>query len=107
MNHQRILHYFPETSMIPFVHRDCVRPPSLLMLCLLAFVSRASAQGTWGQILGHVLDPSKAAVQGATVRAVNVETGVATKSVTGSSGDYVLSYLIPGLYNVPVETAGF
>ena len=91
--------------MIPSVHRDCVRVAACL--ALLALASPAKAQGTWGQILGHVLDPTGAAVQGATVRAVNVGTAVETKATTGSSGDFILSYLIPGVYNVTVEAAGF
>ena len=93
--------------MISAIRRDGVRVAAFLVLCVLTAVSPARAQGTWGQILGHVLDPTKAAVQGATVRAVNVATGVATNAVSGSSGDFVLSYLSPGIYDVTVESAGF
>jgi len=92
--------------MISSVHRDRVRAIAFLLF-LLAAAPPALAQGTWGQILGHVLDPTGAAVPGAAVRAVNVATGVESKAETGSSGDYVISYLIPGTYNVTMEDAGF
>jgi hypothetical protein len=67
----------------------------------------ALAQETRGQILGRVVDPSGAVVVGATVKALNTATGVETSTVTNESGDYMLSYLIPGTYSITVTAPGF
>jgi hypothetical protein len=65
------------------------------------------AQETRGQIVGRVFDPSGAIVVHAAIKAVNVETNVSTTNTTNSSGDYLLSFLIPGTYTVSAQLAGF
>jgi hypothetical protein len=78
---------------------------NIALVSLLAFT--ASAQDTRGTILGRVTDPSGANIANADVRAANNATGVAVSAKTNDSGNYVLPYLAPGLYNVTAEIAGF
>ncbi len=79
----------------------------LIALCVFVFAQPVAAQDARGQIQGRVVDPSGAAVQGVTVRAVNTGTNVASLGETNQTGDYVLSFLLPGVYNLAVESAGF
>lgn len=65
------------------------------------------AQSAQGSILGHVTDPTGAAVVNGTVTVKNLETGVETSFRTTSSGDYVFPHLNPGTYTVRVAEAGF
>ena len=70
--------------------------------------SVATAQlGGSGSIQGTVLDPSNAAVPGATVTATNVATGIATVRQTTTAGVYALTPLPPGEYRVTVTLDGF
>src|SRR5262249_38059878 len=64
---------------------------------LLAMV--LSAQTTSTSILGTVTDPSGAAVANATVSALNVKTGIETKTVSTASGDYTIPLLDVGEYD--------
>lgn len=65
------------------------------------------AQEARGVIAGRVTDSTDAAVVGATIRALRVETGIVTTAVTGAAGDFRLPFLIPGIYQVTAEFAGF
>ncbi|MGA7926026.1 MAG: carboxypeptidase regulatory-like domain-containing protein [Candidatus Sulfotelmatobacter sp.] len=78
-----------------------------LCLLLLSFALPSLGQNSRGTILGHVKDPSAAAVQGAKVTAKNVNTGVTNEFTTSAVGDYVFVDLIPGTYTVTVESQGF
>jgi hypothetical protein len=65
------------------------------------------AQEARGTLLGRVADPSEAVIVGAKVEAVNIDTGVRYDSTTNGSGDYILPFLMPGPYNLTVESRGF
>jgi hypothetical protein len=72
----------------------------------------AAACGTaWSQfnsaIQGVVTDASQAVVPDATVRVVNVTTGVVRQASTASDGLYRVLSLAPGEYRVTVEKVGF
>jgi hypothetical protein len=56
---------------------------------------------------GTIQDESGAVVPGAKVEAVNVKTGIATQASSDAAGRYIFQSLVPGLYNVNVEAAGF
>src|SRR5215813_7601538 len=66
-----------------------------------------SAQTTSTSILGTVTDPSGAAVVNATVSALNVNTGIETKTVSTASGDFTIPLLDVGEYDVTVLSPGF
>ncbi|HLH04240.1 MAG TPA: TonB-dependent receptor [Bryobacteraceae bacterium] len=62
---------------------------------------------TFGEITGHVSDPSGAPMAGAKVFLTSVATNAVRTTVTTGSGDYTFPALEPGFYNVRVEQASF
>ncbi len=82
--------------------------PRVLFGCALALcVSLAAGQTVTGSITGEVTDPSGAAVPGAKVVAVNMDTNVATAATTNGDGLYQINFLPIGHYQVTVEANGF
>jgi outer membrane receptor protein involved in Fe transport len=82
---------------------------TLVAVLTLAFVAvaPAAAQTYRGTILGTVSDASAAVIQGAKVRVVNEETGLARETQTSEDGSYYVPELTIGFYSVTVEMAGF
>ncbi len=60
-----------------------------------------------GSITGVVKDQSGAVVSGATVKAINLATGVARTTTSSDSGAYELTALVPANYRIEVEAQGF
>lgn len=80
----------------------------LAALALIFFTGAGvSAQTLYGSLTGTVSDPSGAAVVGAHVTALAVQTGVKQDTVTNSSGLYRFPNLLPATYKVTVSAAGF
>src|SRR5271165_2465864 len=69
-----------------------------------AFGQAAAANG---EITGTVVDPSGAAVVGATVNATNTETGFKQSAKTSDAGLYRLTILPLGAYEIQVQASGF
>ena len=67
----------------------------------------AVAQQISGSIRGTVVDPTGAALQGASVGATQTETGLTRTSTTDHSGGFVLLELPVGHYRLQVEGKGF
>jgi hypothetical protein len=63
--------------------------------------------GGSGSINGTVTDPTGAVIPGAIVTATQVGTNVKVTQATSSSGNYVLSPLVPGDYTVVITAPGF
>jgi Carboxypeptidase regulatory-like domain len=81
---------------------------TLCLSLLLALSGKLFAQaGATGSILGTVTDTSGAIMPNVTVTVTNTGTGVANRTVTTSSGDYIVPALNPGTYSVTVEAKGF
>ena len=78
-----------------------------LIVCLLATWQLALAQTPTGQITGRLLDPAGAVVPNGKITAINNETGVKTPTVSNGEGNYQVRNLIPGMYRLEVEAAGF
>src|SRR5690242_1392 len=82
-----------------------------LLLCVAQLIVGCSvvlAQvGTQGSLLGTVVDASGAAVPGADITATNIETGIASKSVSDASGNFEILALPVGRYSVAVSAPGF
>src|SRR3982751_4166881 len=78
---------------------------ALLLLTTAPF--HAHGQAISGDLTGAILDPTGAGVPNAKVEAVNTATGVAATTTSNASGEYRLSNLQPGTYNVNVTSAGF
>ena len=83
----------------------------LQILCALVLLivagGRAGAQSTQGSIVGTVQDPTGAAVSGAAVQLINVDTSVVTTTHADNAGEYVVNNLPPGQYRVHVDAPGF
>src|SRR3984957_17686134 len=58
-------------------------------------------------IVGTVTDDSGAVIPGANIIVSSVATGIEKKAVTAANGEYSVTYLAPGAYNVPVSASGF
>ena len=78
----------------------------LVVACFLIAVP-AVAQEFRGAIQGAITDPAGALIPNAKVTVTEASTGVATKSVSGSAGQYALLFLLPGNYDIAVEASGF
>src|SRR5437868_9197671 len=79
----------------------------VLLTLLMLFVAVVNAQTFRGAINGTILDPSGAAVPGATVKATDVATGVSRTTVSTSDGQYAFQDLPLGTYKVSVSSKGF
>ena len=85
-----------------------VRSKSLVcVLAILIAGVHAGAQQITGSIRGTVQDPSSALVQGASVSARQIETGLTRTANTDAGGAYVLVELPVGHYELQVEAKGF
>ena len=73
---------------------------------VLAWAELLFAQ-SGGTINGRVTDPAGAAVPGATVAVMNVDTGANRNTVTNAEGLYSFPALDPGTYRVRIEKSGF
>ncbi len=74
---------------------------------LAAFTVQLLGQATQGSILGNVTDQTGAAVPGAKVSVKNEGTNSVREIATDSAGDYRVSGLEPGFYQVGVTSTGF
>ena len=84
-----------------------MRAMHVLLVLLLAIVPAAAQVSGRGTIAGTVMDPSGAVLAGASVTAINVETGVQTSRKATDAGFFVLSPLQPGEYTVTARAEGF
>lgn len=76
--------------------------------CLILALSVAGfAQEFRATLTGRITDPSGGAIAGAEVRVKNLQTNEESIATTEDNGNYTVPFLIPGKYNVTVETPGF
>ncbi|HKX30320.1 MAG TPA: TonB-dependent receptor [Blastocatellia bacterium] len=83
----------------------------ILSLCALLVVSTisafAQAQGSSADLTGVVFDSSRSVVSGATITAVNLQTQLTRTTTSDSNGNYRISLLPPGEYEIKVKASGF
>lgn len=81
---------------------------AFLLMCsiLLAAVS-AFGSVTGGSIVGTVKDTAGSVIPGATVEALNIETGVKTSTNTNRDGSYSFPDLPIGHYTIQIQAKGF
>lgn len=80
----------------------------LFAFCALYCADRAaSAQVLYGSLTGNVTDPSGAAIPGAAVQAMNVNTGAKRDTVTDARGVYIFNDVAQGAYKITVTAKGF
>src|SRR5262249_40772470 len=79
----------------------------VLAALFLALLAAGPALAQTGQINGVITDNTNAVVPGATVKAVEVATGLSRETVTGVDGRYTFTSLRPTTYDLTAELAGF
>ncbi len=79
----------------------------LLGAILLGFSAPVIGQAINATLLGTVTDASGAVVAGAKITVTEMKTGVVHSVTTNDSGNYQLSDLAPGQYEVAAESQGF
>jgi len=79
-----------------------------ICVCLVTITPHpVQGQAVYGSILGTVTDPQGAAVANAKVTVINQRKGTSDTTTTNDSGNYSVTHLIPDVYTVRVESAGF
>jgi Carboxypeptidase regulatory-like domain len=78
-----------------------------LTFALVLTMSSALAQEFRGTFSGKISDTSGAVIPNANVTVTEVNTGAVTKTVSDSSGEYVIPFLLPGTYRIEAQAAGF
>ena len=73
----------------------------------LVISSGADGQVLYGTITGTVIDASGGVLPGATVTALNVDTGVTKATIADERGAFNFSDLVPGVYDVTFQLSGF
>jgi len=79
----------------------------IVLSFFLLVVTSAAAQSDYGTITGSVSDTSRAPVAGASIQAKNVETGTVYKASSVREGNYTISQLPPGKYELTASSFGF
>src|SRR6516165_2514448 len=74
---------------------------------LMLLQGLAWGQAGSGTITGVVRDRSESGIPAASIKVVNVETGVATAAVTNEAGAFRLSALLPGQYRSEASATAF
>ena len=80
---------------------------SLVILLLLGFATNTFAQDVTARIDGQVLDPNGAVVPNATVTLTNTKTGEVRTVQSDDAGNYTLTQIQPGTYDLSVRSQGF
>jgi hypothetical protein len=85
------------------------RASAVLLILGLAIVGVPCAIGQMntGDILGAVSDPTGAIIEGAEVVAINHDTQQKFSAVTNGAGQYLLTGLLPGSYQLTADAPGF
>jgi hypothetical protein len=83
------------------------RTVTLVFGFTLLLTAPCYAQVTTGDITGRVTDAQGHVVPGATVTATNKGTGATRSTTTGEGGEYTITQLPPGKYDLTVEAKTF
>jgi len=78
-----------------------------VVVCLFLLTLGAFAQSDRGAITGAISDPSGAVVANAKIEAKNVDTGATYEVGSSTTGNYVISQLPSGKYELAVTVSGF
>lgn len=86
---------------------DTMRSILTAFCCLLLVAGAAFAQSDRGTITGTIADPAGAAVPNASIEAKNTATGAVYPALTTTTGNYTISELPVGVYELSVSVPGF
>ncbi len=79
----------------------------VVVLVALWLCPHSQAQSTSGQFNGRIVDPTGAAVPGAVVTLLDVQTGFSRNTTTNTQGQYLFPLVAPGEYKLTVTKTGF
>src|SRR5437764_14041086 len=79
----------------------------LTIVVPLILSSALSAQQLTASLVGRVTDTAHAVVPGAAIRVRNVDTNQVRTVQTNAQGEYTVSELPPGMYEVTIDKLGF
>ena len=88
-------------------HRALTGSVLLLLTALLLLSSYTWAQEVTASIVGTVVDPSGAAVSGATITAKDLDRGTILTTTTNDAGAFNISGVPVGKYQIKAEAKGF
>ncbi len=78
-----------------------------LLGVVLLLTTAAVAQLPTATIVGNVTDPTNAAVVGAKIQVKDMSTNAIRSATTTAQGEYTVSALMPGMYEVTITQQGF
>ncbi len=85
-----------------------MRVPVLAACLLLVFPSSVlRAQSTNASLSGRITDPAKAFISDAKITAINTAKNFRHETKTNNSGEYYLTNLPPGVYQIEIGKTGF
>src|SRR5687767_5971016 len=84
----------------------CVKT-AVIAVALMAMPIVGVAQSERGSITGVVIDTSRAAIPGVSVRVINAGTNATTTLVSSETGSYSAASLPPGVYRIEASIPGF
>ena len=88
--------------------RLVIATAAALCFCVTTLIpTTAFGQAVYGSVLGTVTDPQGAAVANAKVTVTNQRKGATDTTTTNGDGNYSVTHLIPDVYTVSAESAGF
>src|SRR5205814_6501485 len=76
-------------------------------VCVVLLGAVVFAQSDRGAITGTIADPARAIVAGAAIEARNVETGALYQTAATGTGNYTLTQLPTGTYEISIAVPGF
>jgi hypothetical protein len=98
---------YADRSEEEIVSNRFLRVVLALALLVCGAASSALAQGLTGQISGVVTDNSGGVLPGATVTIKNVGTNLVRETTTGADGNFVITNLLAGTFDLTVSVQGF
>ena len=79
----------------------------ILLTSVVLFPAYAGAQVEQGRFVGHIQDPTGAAIVGASVEATNMGTNIVQMASSNDGGDFVITPVQAGSYILTVTASGF
>jgi hypothetical protein len=80
---------------------------AIIAILILGFVGIAHGQSITGILIGTVTDQQGAVISSATIKATNVDTGVAHATISNEQGEFRIEFLTVGNYVVEVKATSF
>ena len=84
-----------------------MKKATLLCLMLSVGAPTGTAQTVTGSLVGSIFDSSNAPIVGAKVIATEVSRNVSRETISNEAGNYTISSMDPGTYQVSIEHPGF